>query len=167
MLQTPSISQAEEGVMNLEFNGRKEKRVFWSWVLASIFSIAFGLLSVTAAFSTATEAQEAPDEIFIENKVYRTDRKGSVYFSHTEHAEGYVDECSACHHDYKDGHNVWQEGQPVQKCSACHDPSKRNGKIRKLNTAYHKNCKGCHQKLAREGGTEAPYRQCTDCHAKR
>lgn len=153
--------------MNPGLNGGTQKRIFKSWVLAAAFSMAFGLLAITAAATTVTEVQEVPDEITIENKVYRTDRKGSVYFSHTEHAEGYVDECSACHHDYQDGQNVWQEGQPVQKCSACHDPSKRKGKVRKLNIAYHKNCKGCHQKLAREGGTEAPYRQCTDCHAKR
>ena len=153
--------------MNLGFNGGRQKRVFGVWVLAAIFSIALGLLSVTAVSTRASEAQEIPDEILIENKVYRTDRKGAVYFSHTEHAEGYAVDCNACHHDYQDGQNVWQEGQPVQKCSVCHDPIKRNGKVRKLNIAYHKNCKSCHQKLAREGGTEAPYRQCTDCHSKR
>jgi hypothetical protein len=153
--------------MNPGFNCRQKQKLFFAGILALIFCSGFGLLSMTVASFAAAEAQEAPDEIIIENKVYRPDRKGSVYFSHTEHAEGYVDACSACHHDYQDGQNVWQEGQPVQKCSACHDPSKRNGNVRKLNIAYHKNCKGCHQKLANEGGTEAPYRQCTDCHAKR
>ena len=153
--------------MNLGFNGRQGKKVFFIGILASIFGIAFGLIFVTAASTNATEAQEIPDEISINNKIYKTDRKGSVYFSHAEHVEGYVDGCDACHHEYKDGQNVWEEGQPVQKCSACHDPLKRDGNVRKLNIAYHKNCKGCHRELAREGGTEAPYRQCTDCHAKR
>lgn len=160
------LDRAEEDMMNPGFNGR-QKKVFLAAILTLIFCIGFGLLSVAASSIAATQGQEVPDEIYIENKVYRTDRKGSVYFSHIEHAEGYVDNCNACHHDYQDGKNVWQEGQPVQKCSVCHDPSKRNGKIRKLNIAYHKNCKGCHQKLAKQGGTEAPYRQCTDCHTKR
>ena len=153
--------------MNLGVNGIQGGEVFFTGILGFIFWIAFGLLFVTADVTDATEVQEAPDEISINNKIYKTDRKGSVYFSHAEHAEGYVDTCDACHHDYKDGQNVWEEGQPVQKCSQCHDPLKRDGKIRKLNIAYHKNCKGCHRELAREGDTQAPYRQCTDCHAKR
>lgn len=153
--------------MNLGFLGMQGRKVFFTGILGFIFWIAFGLIFVTAELTDANEVQEAPDEISINNNIYRTDRKGSVYFSHAEHAEGYVDACDACHHEYKDGQNVWEEGQPVQKCSQCHDPLKRDGKIRKLNIAYHKNCKGCHRELAREGDTQAPYRQCTDCHAKR
>jgi hypothetical protein len=166
-VQAPSTGQAEEIVMNAGFNGMQGKKIFFIAVLTAVLGIAFGSILVTAASTYAAEEQEFPDEIFINNQVYKPDRKGPVYFSHAEHAEGYVDACDACHHDYKDGKNVWQEGQPVQKCAACHDPQKREGKVRKLNIAYHKNCKGCHRELAGEGGTQAPYRQCTDCHAKR
>jgi len=153
--------------MKLGFNGRQGKRIFFIGILGAIFFIASGLLFVTATPTNATEEQEVPDEISIDNTVYKTDRKGSVLFSHSEHADGYVESCDGCHHEYKDGQNIWEEGQPVKKCSSCHDPSKRDGKIRKLNIAFHKNCKGCHRELAREGGTQAPYRQCTDCHEKR
>ena len=153
--------------MNLGSNGKQWNKAFFAGMLAFIFWAVFGLLPVTADATDGVEAQEVPDEISINNKVYKTDRKGSVYFTHSEHAEGYVDSCDKCHHDYKDGKNVWEEGQPVQKCSQCHDPQKRDGKIRKLNIAYHKNCKGCHRELAREGDTQAPYKQCTDCHEKR
>ena len=153
--------------MNQGFSDRKRKNAAWVGIFASFLSIALCLSFVPAASLKATETQEVPDEIFIENKIYRTDRKGSVRFSHLEHAEGYAEACEDCHHEYQDGQNIWQEGQPVKKCSGCHDPLKRQGNARKLNMAFHKNCKGCHQKLAREGGTDAPYRQCTDCHAKR
>lgn len=153
--------------MNAGFNARQKMKVFGGAILAFVVCIALGFIWMTAAAISAAEAQEVADEIYINNTVYKTDRKGPVYFSHTEHAEDYVDACDECHHDYKDGQNVWHEGQPVQKCSSCHDPLKRDGKIRKLNIAYHLNCKGCHKLLAREGGTQAPYRQCTDCHAKR
>ena len=153
--------------MKLGFIGRQGKTVFYIGILAAIFWIAPGLLFVTATPTIATEEQEVPDEISINNEVYKTDRKGSVLFSHSEHADGYVESCDGCHHEYKDGQNIWEEGQPVKKCSSCHDPSKRDGRTRKLNIAYHKNCKGCHRELAREGGTQAPYRQCTDCHEKR
>ncbi len=153
--------------MKLGFNGRQGKKVFFIGILTAIFFIALGLLFVAATPTNATEEQEVPDEISIDNTVYKTDRKGSVLFSHSEHADGYVESCDGCHHEYKDGQNIWEEGQPVKKCFSCHDPSKRDGRIRKLNIAYHKNCKGCHRELAREGGTQAPYRQCTDCHEKR
>ena len=166
-MQIPSISQAGEIMMNLGFNGRQAKKIFFVGILAAALCTVFGHLLVTAAATNVAEEQEVPDEILINNKIYKTDRKGAVYFSHTEHAESYVDACDACHHEYKDGQNLWQEGQPVQKCSACHDPQKRDGNVRKLNIAYHKNCKGCHKMLAREGETAATYRQCTDCHAKR
>ena len=153
--------------MKLGFNGRQGKKFFFIGILAAIFFIAFGLLFVRATPTNATEEQEVPDEISIDNTVYKTDRRGSVLFSHSEHADGYVESCDGCHHEYKDGQNIWEEGQPVKKCFSCHDPSKRDGRIRKLNIAYHKNCKGCHRELAREESTQAPYRQCTDCHAKR
>jgi hypothetical protein len=158
---------SEANLTNPGFNGMQTKKIFLIVIFTAILGIVFGLFLVTAASTKAAEEQEFPDEILIDNPIYKPDRKGAVYFSHAEHAESYVDACDACHHDYQGGENVWEEGQPVQKCAACHDPQKRDGKVRKLNIAYHKNCKGCHRKLAREGDTEAPYRQCTDCHAKR
>jgi len=145
----------------------QEKKAGFAGVLAAIACIVICVLLVTTAALIAAEEQAMPEEIYIENKVYQTDRKGPVRFSHSEHAEGYVEACDGCHHEYRDGENVWQEGQPVKKCSACHDPSKSKGNAKKLNIAFHKNCKGCHRKLAKEGGTDAPYKQCTDCHEKR
>jgi hypothetical protein len=116
----------------------------------------------------AAEEQELPEEIYLQNNVYETDRKGPVWFSHSEHADGYVESCDGCHHEYRDGKNIWEEGQTVKKCVVCHDPSKSEGRVKRLNIAYHKNCKGCHRRLAEEeGSTEAPYKQCTDCHEKR
>ena len=117
---------------------------------------------------TAEEEQEVPDEISIDNKGYKTDRKGPVALSHVDHAENYDVACAECHHEYKDGKNVWEENDPVKKCAECHSPLKSDGKIKKLSIAYHKNCKGCHKKLAKEeGGTEAPYKKCSDCHEKK
>ena len=137
-------------------------------ILAVFSCIVSFVLIVTSGALIAAEEQEMPGEIYIENKVYKTDRKGPVRFPHSDHAEGYVESCDGCHHEYKDGENIWQEGQPVKKCVSCHDPSKSKGKVKKLNIAFHKNCKDCHKKLAsEEGGTAAPYKQCTDCHGKR
>ena len=153
--------------MDRGISGRMWKKRFFAGAWVINFCIAASFLFMTALSLNAEEVQEAPEELVINNTVYKTDRKGSVLFSHSEHADGYVESCEGCHHEYKDGQNIWEEGQPVKKCFSCHDPSKRDGRIRKLNIAYHKNCKGCHRELAREGSTQAPYRQCTDCHEKR
>ena len=134
-------------------------------VLMSLMTLLFFVVMDAVI---AEEEQEIPDEINIENTGYKTNRKGPVTFSHGDHAESYEIACSECHHDYQDGKNVWEEGDPVKKCVACHSPLKSKGKIKKLSIAYHNNCKGCHKKLAKqEGGTEAPYKKCTDCHEKR
>jgi len=153
--------------MDQGFRVGQEKKAVFAGVLAAFACIVICVFLVTTAALIAAEEQAMPEEIYIENKVYKTDRKGPVRFSHSEHAEGYVEACDGCHHEYRDGENVWQEGQPVKKCSACHDPSKNKGNVKKLNIAFHKNCKGCHRKLVKEGGTDAPYKQCTDCHEKR
>jgi hypothetical protein len=114
----------------------------------------------------ALTATEVPD--FIELGKDKSNRKGPVPFEHLMHAEDYGLSCKECHHVYKDGKNVWEEGDPVQKCSACHNPSETKGKVLKLRLAFHRNCKGCHKKLAQEGiSEEAPYRKCNDCHEKK
>jgi hypothetical protein len=134
-------------------------------VLLSLGTLFF---IMTLSTVTAEEEQEVPEEISIDSKGYKNDRKGPVPLSHLDHAESYDVACSECHHEYEDGKNVWEEGDPVKKCGECHSPLKSEGKIKKLSIAFHKNCKGCHKKLAREeGGTEAPYKKCSDCHEKK
>jgi predicted CXXCH cytochrome family protein len=150
--------------MNLHANSKPVARALFIGVLAVLISLADALLITPATGADADETQQVPDEIIIDNKVYQTDRKGPVWFSHLEHAEGYAGSCEACHHDYQNGKNIWKEGLPVAKCSKCHDPDHSSGSLKKLRIAYHKSCKGCHERLASEGRTSAPYKQCTDCH---
>lgn len=116
----------------------------------------------------AADQKEIPDEIMIDGKAYASDKKGPVKFSHLDHAENYDVTCAECHHVYKDGKNVWEEGQPVQKCVECHDAEKSEGNVKKLQIAFHQNCKDCHRDLVKEGiSEEAPYKKCNDCHEKK
>lgn len=113
-------------------------------------------------------ADEPPDDIVIDNEGYKTDRKGPVTLSHLNHYEDYEVTCEECHHDYQGGENVWKEGDPVKKCLECHSPLENQDNVKKLQIAYHKNCKNCHRQLAKDGISEdAPYKQCTDCHEKK
>lgn len=109
-------------------------------------------------------AADVPDTINIENQGYSKDKKGAVKFSHKKHSTDYKVACTECHHDYKDGKNVWKEGEAVKKCGDCHNPLKKEGKVKKLQDAYHRNCKNCHKALE---GKDAPYKKCNDCHEKK
>jgi len=108
-------------------------------------------------------AQKAADEFNIENK-FKDDKKGPVKLTHKKHAEAYKVACTECHHEYKDGKNVWKDTDPVKKCSACHDPEEKKDNVDKLQNAFHKNCQTCHKELK---GKEAPYKKCNDCHEKK
>ena len=128
-----------------------------TWILIALT----GLFFLTVGVITAADA---PDDIKIENEGYKKDKKGPVALSHKKHHEEYKVKCSDCHHEYKDGKNVWKDSDPVKKCGECHNPLKKDGKIEKLQNAYHRNCKNCHKALE---GKKAPFKKCNDCHEKK
>jgi hypothetical protein len=132
-------------------------------ILAWVVLVFGALVFVTAGVLTA--AQQVPDEFMIENK-YKDDKKGPVKLTHKKHAEEYKVACTDCHHEYKDGKNVWKDTDPVKKCStpSCHDTEKKQGNADKLNLAFHKNCQTCHKELK---GKQAPFKNCNDCHQKK
>ncbi len=74
-------------------------------------------------------ATDIPQDMNIKSDVYKRHRKGPVPFSHQKHIDSKI-ACTECHHVYKDGKNVFKEGDPVQKCSACHDAKETKGKVK-------------------------------------
>jgi hypothetical protein len=112
-------------------------------------------------------ATDAPDELKIKSDAFTKYKKGAVQFTHKKHSVDYKIACAECHHVYKEGKNVFKEGDPVQKCSACHDAVKSKGKVKKLMLAYHRNCQGCHKQLEKAGKKTGPTRKCNDCHEKK
>ena len=134
-----------------------------------LMTILVVLLSclVFVAVGTLT-ANDVPDEVTIENDGYKKDKKGPVKLSHATHVSDYGVKCDDCHHVYEDGKNCWKEGDPVQKCGECHDPLKKDGKVKKLQNAYHKNCKNCHKDYVKaHPDSKAPFKKCNDCHEKK
>ena len=123
--------------------------------LAVAVFLGMGLIGTVAAV-------DSPDKVTIYNEdVFGKTKKGPVEFSHNKHNKDYGVACAECHHNDKyDGKtNNWKEGDAVQKCSECHKKNKE-GKLDKLQNAFHKNCKNCH-KEAKKG----PYKKCAECHA--
>ena len=133
--------------------------------LTLLMVVLAGLLFLTVGVLTAADV---PDEVVIDCTGYKKDKKGPVKLTHKKHSVDYKVACTDCHHEYKDGKNVYKEGDPVNKCSACHDPLKKQAKVKKLQNAYHRNCKNCHKALVKEGKSKkAPFKKCNDCHEKK
>lgn len=134
-------------------------------ILATLPTILLPLILLTVG---AIIAAEAPKETLIKNEGYKSDKKGPVKLSHEKHVKEYGAACDSCHHVYEDGKNVWKEEDPVQKCSECHDPNKNKGNAKRLQLAYHKNCKDCHKEYTeKHPDAKAPYKSCNDCHQKK
>jgi hypothetical protein len=147
------------------FFGKEEKEGMNKRLLTLVIVVFTGLLFLTVGALTAAEV---PDEVKIENKGYQKDKKGPVKLSHKKHHEDYKVACTECHHDYKDGKNVWKDSDKAEKCSKCHNTLKKEGNVKKLQNAYHRNCKNCHKAYIKDHpDSKAPYKKCTKCHEKK
>jgi len=136
----------------------------------TILTVALtGMLFLSVAALTFAAKQDVPDEITLQNKGYKKDKKGPVKLTHKKHSVEFKIACVDCHHVYKDGKNVWKEGDQVDKCSKCHNAKKKNKKTKamKLQNSYHKNCKNCHKALKKEGKPTGPFKKCNGCHEKK
>jgi len=128
-------------------------------VLVITMSTVFLVLVCTAGLLAATEM---PDVSTIYDNSFTKHKKGPVKFAHKKHANDYGVGCAECHHVYEGGKNTWKEGAPVQKCSECHDAKKKRGEMKKLMSAFHKNCKSCHKSAGK-----GPVKKCGECHGAR
>ena len=131
-------------------------------------------LGIMFVFALGYAAQQAPDVIKMESKVYAKHTKPLATLTHKKHNVDYKIGCAECHHVYKEGKNVWKEGDETQKCDACHSEAKapkgakmaKKEKITKYHySAIHKNCKGCHKDLKKAGEPTGPV-TCKKCHPK-
>ena len=130
-------------------------------IVFTIMLAAFLCVIVLAGLVIAAE-QKMPDKIQFNNEdVYGKMKKGPVPFDHAKHSGELKIACAECHHVYKDGENVWKQGDEVHKCSECHK-AKKEGDAPKLMNAFHKNCKDCH-KQEKKG----LYKKCDDCHGEK
>jgi len=147
-------------------------------VLGGVAFLTHGAL--TDAKDTAKKPQQkVEDEIKIENEGYNKDRYHEITFHHRKHQDEYINAdgksigCKECHHVYENGKNAWNDDEYVQRCVECHDPLKsdpKNKNIKKLQLAFHNNCKGCHQAVIKAGlkkEKEAPSKKCIKCMGKK
>ncbi|WP_461210221.1 acidic tetraheme cytochrome c3 TmcA [Desulfocurvus sp. DL9XJH121] len=115
-----------------------------------------GLL--TMLFMAAAQSQDEMTEI--KSDAFAAHSRAAAVFKHDEHNEkAGLEDCAACHHVYTDGKLAEGEDSAGTACAECHT-LKAQGSQPGLMTAYHKQCKGCHET---EG--KGPL-ACGQCHVK-
>jgi hypothetical protein len=139
--------------------------------LLVLTAVALGVVFLFAV----VYATQAPDSITMESKVFAKHKKALVTFTHKKHNVDYKIACAECHHAYKEGKNVWKEGDAVQKCCECHteakapkgDKSSKKEQIEKYYySAIHANCVGCHKDTMKADPKKAAPTKCAECHPK-
>ncbi|MFW5487316.1 MAG: acidic tetraheme cytochrome c3 TmcA [Desulfovibrio sp.] len=128
--------------------------------MKKIALIAVLVLSMAfMAFALAGAGEEEQPRIETIDAFGTLQRPASL-FNHDQHMELAEDNCTVCHHVYKDGKLVEGESSEDVPCSECHklQPTKDNSMP--LQKAYHKNCISCH-----EAKGKGPV-MCGQCHTK-
>ena len=132
--------------------------------ILSAFVFSLGLMAWVYAADI-----KPPDTVKIDNDkaLFKDGKrtKPAVEFSHLKHEKQHKIACAECHHDYKNGKNVWKQGDKVVKCNQCHKAAEEGKKLT-LQNAYHKNCKDCHTKQKAEGKKTGPT-LCAQCHVEK
>ena len=114
---------------------------FVTWMLA--FLPAYSQEDITVLADEAFGKKQRPPAVF-------------AHEDHNEKAE--IEDCSICHHVYKDGQKVEDESSEDMSCSDCHNV-KEKYPTRPLMKAYHDLCQGCHKE------TNGPV-TCGECHPR-
>ena len=140
--------------------------------------LACMLILGMAIFLWAVNLDAQPEEILLDNHSVFTNRsRPPVAFPHMQHIDAGMD-CSDCHHRFKGGKNIVDEGNLEEgaegiKCASCHknktgfrfkpdlDPTKRT-----LRQAYHLMCIRCHRQVIRDKKQSVPV-TCGDCHPRK
>ena len=116
-----------------------------------------GLL--TMFVMAAAQAQE--DIVELKSDAFVKHTRPAAVFKHDAHNEAAeIDDCARCHHVYENGKLVEGEDSAGTPCSDCHTLAAQ-GNQPGLMTAYHRQCKGCHE--AQGKGPMA----CGQCHVKK
>jgi ribosomal protein S27E len=135
----------------------------------TLIVLTAAVLGMVFVFALAYATQPEPETITMDKALLGKHKKALVTFSHKKHSTDYKVSCADCHHVYKEGTNVWKQGDEVEKCDACHaeakapsgDKSPKEEKIKKYYyDAIHANCVACH-KEQKKGPAK-----CAECHPK-
>jgi hypothetical protein len=122
-----------------------------------------GLALLIALAFTAPIALGQEDVYFINSEDLGQHERPLVRFDHAKHMEWTNEACITCHHDYNE--NMGMSDSDGAACTECHGAEPSEDNRVDLMTAYHTNCKGCHQNLFKKGKSSIPL-MCGQCHKR-
>jgi hypothetical protein len=105
-------------------------------------------------------AYSQEDIMYLQDEAFGQGERPPAVFAHEDHNEkAEIDDCSVCHHVYRDGVKVEDESSEDSRCSDCHNV-KKGYSTRPLMKAYHDMCQGCHKE------SKAGPITCGECHPR-
>lgn len=137
-----------------------------------VLAFAAAALMGTMAIAQDTKSGKVEDAFKIKDPIFKKHKKSPVNFTHKQHSVDLKIKCTECHHVYKDGKNVWKDGDKVDDCSSCHNDPKKDKKVDGVKVysarnAYHKNCQVCHKAFKKNNKKSKAPTKCKQCHPKK
>jgi predicted CXXCH cytochrome family protein len=125
------------------------------WTVALFFGMV-----IAACLLVFMPAYSQEDIVVLKDEAFGKKQRPPAVFAHDEHNEkAGIDDCSVCHHVYRDGVKVEYESSEDLRCSDCHNVEK-GYQTRHLMKAYHDLCGGCHKE------EKAGPITCGECHPR-
>lgn len=113
------------------------------------------------AFLAPAPAPAQDEVMLLAPRDFPRPQRPAVRFPHARHADS--NDCTACHHVFEQGRNVWTPGEATS-CAGCHG-QKSQGRAPALLPAWHHLCQDCHLR-ARSADKPAGPLFCGQCHVK-
>lgn len=126
-------------------------------ILVLIVGVA---LSATLGWSEAAKKKGDKDAVLAKSEFGQPQRP-PARFDHDQHEA--IIRCQACHHEFFKFEN--EEGGQGQECAECHKVKGTAEVPITLLEAFHRNCKGCHQRTLARGKKSGPV-MCGQCHLR-
>lgn len=122
-------------------------------------ALFFGMV-IAACVLAFVPAYSQEDMVSLKDEAFgKGERPPAVFFHENHNEKAEIEECSVCHHVYKDGAKVEDESSEDSRCSDCHNV-KKGYLTRPLMKAYHDLCQGCHKEK------KAGPIMCGECHPR-
>ncbi len=130
--------------------------------LVLILVLMIGAALTTSWAGSQTSEKKGDDEpAGLAVSEFGTPQRPPAVFDHDQHEA--IIRCQVCHHEFFVFEN--EEGGQGQECAECHKVGGSAEVPVTLLDAFHRNCKGCHQRTLARGKKSGPV-MCGQCHVR-
>nr|WP_319493139.1 cytochrome c3 family protein [uncultured Desulfobacter sp.] len=105
--------------------------------------ILFACNGISTVYTSQADAQD--DAARMDTSAFERLKRPAAVFDHDVHNEAaQIDDCSVCHHVWKDGKLVSGQSSEDTPCSDCHGLVAGPDNPMPLANAFHVQCRSCH-----------------------